>query len=210
MIDNLKFIKITVGPLETNCYLVYHKDTRETIIVDPGAEPERISKIIKENRLIPTKIVNTHGHIDHIGGNRYLKEKFKTSILIHYQDIKTMNSAGNKSMALILGTKPSPEPDEYLSHDDRIYINNNYLEVIHTPGHTPGSICLKSHLFLLTGDTLFCGSVGRTDLPGGSWKELIKSIKEKILTLNDDLEILPGHGLVSTLREEKNYNPFLK
>ncbi len=197
-----------MGALETNCYIVFTQEG-EAIVVDPGGEPDKISFVIEKNNLKPVKIINTHGHADHCGGNKALKEKYSIPILIHRNDLKILNSLENKIFFPLMKGNPSPEPDEFIEEGDFIKLGESGLKVLHTPGHTPGSISLITNKIIFSGDTIFYQSVGRTDLPGGSWNTLINSIKNKILSLPDETLILPGHGPSTTVGREKTSNPFL-
>ncbi len=204
----MKYETLVVGALETNCYLVYCPLTKECAVVDPGAEAEEILRLIAAKGVKPVVILNTHGHVDHVGANRDLKEKFDVPLCIHSADKPMLEKSQHSELALFLEAKDSPSPDRLLKEGDKIKIGKSFLEVIHTPGHSPGSLSFFGDGFLLSGDTLFSGGVGRTDFPGGSWKELENSIKSKILVLPDETIILPGHGPSTTVGQEKSSNPF--
>lgn len=206
----MKYITLTLGALETNCYLVYCEQKLECAIVDPGAESEKIFRVVKQKSLRPVFLINTHGHIDHIGANKDIKDEFDIPLLIHSSDSPMLNSSLQSEIGFFIGAKESPSPDRFVKGEDEINIGNGSLKVIHTPGHSPGSVCLLGDGFLITGDLLFCGGVGRTDLPGGSWEDLLTSIKEKIFILPEDLVVLPGHGPQTTIKQEKNSNPFVR
>jgi len=206
----MAFETIVVGPLETNCYLLICEETQECAVIDPGAEPDKIIRTIMERGLEPVVILNTHGHVDHIGANKDIKDRFPVPLRIHQTDLPLMHGLMASEISSWMGAKASPEPDGYLQEGDRITVGNGSLEVLHTPGHSPGSVSLLGEGILFSGDTLFCGGVGRTDLPGGSWPELESSIRDKILPLDDDLVVLPGHGPSSTIGREKGANPFLQ
>jgi hydroxyacylglutathione hydrolase len=205
----MKYETLVVGPLETNCYLVYCQDTLECAVVDPGAEAERIFLMIARGNLKPVLILNTHGHIDHIGANKDIKEKFNIPLYIHAADSPMLENVQKSEMAIFLGAVDSPPPDNLLNDGDKIKIGKSFLRVIHTPGHSPGSVSFLGDRFLISGDTLFFGGVGRTDLPGGSWKDMESSIKNKILTMPDEMVVLPGHGPSTTVGQEKRANPFI-
>jgi len=200
---------IAVGPLETNCYVVYCQDSLECAVVDPGAEADRIFQLIARKSLKPALILNTHGHIDHIGANKDIKEKFNIPLYIHSADSPMLENVQQSEMAIFLGAMDSPSPDHLLNDGDKIKVGKSFLQVIHTPGHSPGSVSFLGDGFLLSGDTLFFGGVGRTDLPGGSWKDMESSIKNKILTMPDEMIVLPGHGPFTTVGQEKRANPFI-
>lgn len=200
---------VVVGALETNCYLVYCPRTLEAVIIDPGAEAEKIFPLIHELGLKMRAILNTHGHIDHVGANRDFKEKFNLPIYLHPSDQPLLPRNQQYELSFLLGAKESPAPDYGLADGDFIHFGEVELKVLHTPGHSPGSVSFFGENLLFSGDTLFCGGVGRTDLPGGSWRDLEKSIREKILILPEDILVLPGHGPATTVGEEKRSNPFL-
>lgn len=200
---------IAVGALETNCYLIYSEDTLECIIVDPGAEPDKIVQEVNANSLKPIAIINTHGHVDHVGANKPVKQEFDIPLYIHQADLKLLKSALQSGFGLMIGAKKSPSPDKFLKEGDTLKLGKSHLRVIHTPGHSPGSISLLGDGFILSGDALFQSGVGRTDLPGGSWEELQESIKRKILTLPPNTVVFPGHGPPTKVSIEKNSNPYL-
>lgn len=201
---------IEVGAFGTNCYLVYRQENPKCLVVDPGAEPEKIFHIIAENKLEPAAIINTHGHVDHVGANKDIKDRFDIPLYIHESDSQILRSVLQSGFAMVLGAKSSPPADIFMKDGDQLDIGGIRLRVIHTPGHSPGSICLFGDGVLLSGDTLFCRGVGRTDFPGGSWEELDRSLKEKIYILPDDTVVFPGHGPETTIGQEKHSNPFVR
>lgn len=199
-----------------NTYVVYDPATRKCAIVDPGMicpeEEEAISRFIERNNLEVTNIINTHLHIDHAVGASFAKGRWHTPLLAHKDD----ESLGERirEQAQMFGIREKVENvsiNSYLDDGDIIKIGDGTLEVLHVPGHSPGSIALydKTGKWVITGDALFAGSVGRTDLPGGSMPQLMQSIKEKLLSLPDDTAVYPGHGPASTIGRERVYNPFL-
>ncbi|MCX5666254.1 MAG: MBL fold metallo-hydrolase [Candidatus Omnitrophica bacterium] len=204
--DDFNVDRLEVGPMGANCYIVTHTPTKDACIIDPGGEPERIMDFIKKNGLKPKFIMNTHGHGDHIIGNGY----FGVPIYIHRleKDFLT-DPALNLSGAFGLSIK-TPKASKLLEDGDKVYLNDLEFEILHTPGHTPGGISIKLDGVVFTGDTLFAGTVGRTDLPDGDEKVLLGSIRSKLLTLDDDTVVYPGHGQESTIGTEKESNPFLK
>jgi len=210
MMGHMKYEMVVVGALETNCYLVYCEETLESAVVDPGGDPERIIRKIGELGLKPVILINTHGHVDHVGANKDIKEKYDIPLCIHASDDKMLNNIIASAMGLFIGAKKSPKPDKFLEEGENIPIGNSHLEVIHTPGHSPGSISLSGDGFLLSGDLLFYGGVGRTDLPGGSWSVLEDSIRNKIFKFPDDTIVLPGHGPATSVGQEKMANPFIR
>lgn len=198
---------LTVGPLGVNCYILYD-ESGSGIVIDPGDEGENIMAAVDRLGLKLTHIVNTHGHFDHIGANGYLKEKSEAKLLVHSADAEMLQHADMAAARFGLTADPSPEPDTLLADGDVIESGDMKLTVIHTPGHSPGGISLHSGPHLVTGDTLFAGSIGRTDLPGGSMDQLIESVRSRIFTLGDDVRIYPGHGPSSTVGFEREHNPF--
>ncbi|NLC07129.1 MAG: MBL fold metallo-hydrolase [Syntrophomonadaceae bacterium] len=203
-----------VGQLGTNCYIVGCEETREAAVIDPGGDALKILKFLERNNLKLTHIINTHGHIDHIGGNRALKDQTQAELIIHEEDASMLTSAG-RNLSLFSGMVMSgPAADRTVKEGDKIKVGNTVvLEVIHTPGHTPGGMSLKLEVdgknILFVGDTLFNGSIGRTDFPGGSYRQLIESIQQKIMVFPDETEVYPGHGPGTTVGFERKSNPFL-
>jgi len=181
--------RFVVGPLGTNCYLVYGKSGKSGFLIDPGMFDERIRDVIKKNGIDVKNIINTHGHIDHTAGN----EKFGYPVLIHENDSGSLSSPAKR----------------LLKDGDIIEGADVTLEVIHTPGHTPGSISLKAENRIFTGDTLFLGCVGRTDFAYGNERDLQNSIRHRLMVFGEETEILPGHGPLSTIGYERKNNPFL-
>ncbi len=203
----------TVGMLDTNCYLVGSVEEGEAVIIDPGfntdIEGQNLMKAADQNDLQIKYIVNTHGHPDHTSGNGFIKKATGASILVHEHDAP-MLSEGGRNLAVLFGFSIAPSSPDRLLHDgDIIEVGSVRLKVIYTPGHSKGSISLLSNGVVFTGDALFAGSIGRYDLPGGSYKELMDSIKNKLAVLPDQTKVYPGHGPASTIGEEKMTNPFL-
>jgi glyoxylase-like metal-dependent hydrolase (beta-lactamase superfamily II) len=201
----------TVGRFLTNCYIITCRETREAIVIDPGLEDkdeaERVLNCIRDNSLKPKSVVNTHGHPDHTCGNAIAKN-YNVPIMIHKDDAYLMGIFG-KELAQTLGFKNfSPPSDILLNDGDSIVFGNNKLSVIHTPGHSQGSITLLEKNAIYTGDTLFAGSIGRTDFPESSEIQMKTSL-EKLKKLPDKLAVYPGHGPATTLGIEKRENPFL-
>lgn len=201
---------LVVGPLQVNCYLVGCETTGQAAVVDPGADVPLILEALQRNKLTLTKIINTHGHFDHIGGNRELQDATDAELLIHQEDQPLMQQATQHAAVYGLSTENSPEPTGVLNDGDQISIGDLHLDVLHTPGHSPGGVCLLCGDHLFSGDTLFAGSVGRTDLPGADHQTLIDSIKGKLAKLPDDTQVHPGHGPDSRMGDEKRNNPFLR
>ena len=213
--DSEIFVKqLVVGPLAVCCYLVGYSETKETAIIDPGGDEDLIINTIKKMSLKPVIIINTHAHPDHTAGNQTLKQVFNIPIAMHESDAGSFLNQANLFLGSMVGALPTPQPDILLKDGNNVVLGEISLKVIHTPGHTPGSICLYYPGHVFTGDTLFVKAVGRTDLPGGSWETLIKSIKTRLFTLPEETIVWPGHDYGekpnSTIGEEKRFNPFIK
>ncbi|MFH1096608.1 MAG: MBL fold metallo-hydrolase [Candidatus Desantisbacteria bacterium] len=200
---------LIVGDLRANCYIISHEDSRECIIIDPGENGERILQFLEEKGLIPIYIINTHGHSDHIGANLFISEQTGAKILIHQNDAKMLHDPISNLSSFLGDPAVSKQADYILEDGEILEISGITIEVIHTPGHTKGGICLKIDNHLFTGDTLFAGGVGRTDFPNGSHKALMESINKRLMALNDEMIIYPGHGESSTIGMERRNNPFL-
>jgi len=205
--------RLTVGILSTNCYIVGCPQTKEAIIIDPGfdrgEEAKRVLKEVDQHGLRIQYIVNTHGHPDHLSGNGIIKRATGAPILIHKEDAPLLTDTAKNLSDLFGFQMVSPPADKTLQDKDVIKIGEIVLTVLHTPGHSRGSICLLGEDVVFTGDTLFAGGVGRTDLPGSSHQEILRSLKNKLMPLPDHLRVYPGHGLSSTMGREKRFNPFL-
>ncbi|WP_243276933.1 MBL fold metallo-hydrolase [Desulfallas sp. Bu1-1] len=198
-----------VGPMDSNCYIIGCEKTRTAAVVDPGAEGGRILRRLESLGLTCKYIIITHGHIDHIGALKEVQQATGAEVLIHKDDAGMLTSPA-QNLSLFMGSMLKfKEADRLLEDGDKIQVGDITLEVIHTPGHTPGGICLKVGQDLITGDTLFAGSVGRSDFPGGNHNVMINSIKTKLLVFPDSTRIYPGHGPSSTIGAEKRHNPFL-
>jgi hydroxyacylglutathione hydrolase len=200
---------ITVGPFEMNCYVVAEDAFPECLIIDPGDEPERIIKVIEDHGLEPTRIVNTHNHIDHIRHVSKIQDHFNIPFYLCEDDLPLLESI--KSQGLLFGL-PSSEPPKvsgFLKEGDSFKLHKEQFQVFFTPGHSPGSICIYVPGHVFVGDVLFKDSIGRTDLLGGSYEVLMNSIRTKLLTLPDDTIVYPGHGPVTTIGREKQFNPFI-
>jgi hydroxyacylglutathione hydrolase len=197
--------KIYIESVDTNCYVFGSAKTREVLVIDPGSEPDKIKGLIKTENLLPKFIVNTHGHIDHIGANSELG----LPVYIHEKDANFLTNP-LLSLAPFYGKlKGSPKASRVLKEGDYIEVSDIKLKVMHTPGHTPGGISLYRNGLVFTGDTLFLQSIGRTDLPYGSADAITRSIKEKLFTLDDDTVVYPGHGEETSIGFEKRNNPWL-
>ena len=200
---------LVVGLLETNCYILGDEKTKDAVVIDPGEEFEEIDKQLKASALKVKYIVLTHGHFDHTGALARLRESTGAEILIHAEDASMLSSSGQAQPFLLDSGAEPCAADRTLKEGDKIRFGEATLEVLHTPGHTPGGISLVTDKMIFTGDTLFCGSVGRTDLAGGSFSKLIDSIKGKLLAKGDDYLIYPGHGPATSIEDERKQNPFL-
>ncbi|MFQ5839820.1 MAG: MBL fold metallo-hydrolase [Candidatus Methylomirabilales bacterium] len=207
MEGQVKVERFVIGPLETNAYLVV--DEAEVVLVDPGLESEGIYDTIDRQGLHVVAIVNTHGHFDHIAGNAFFKAKTGAPLLIHEADLPVMEGADQQALHFGFHLPQMPRPDRLLADGEEIAVGSGVLGILHTPGHTPGGICLAGPGFVLAGDTLFAGSVGRTDMAGGSFETLLSSIRVKLLSFPDDTLVYPGHGPVTTIGAERAHNPFL-
>jgi len=206
----LKLIRIQAGIYAVNCYIIYSEDTNEGIIVDPGGDVDDILDYVRENNLNIKYLVLTHGHADHIGGLKGLKEALGAIIAIHEDDVDMLKDADKNLSSVMAMGKVELEPDLLLREGDILEFGNEKAKVIHTPGHTRGSICLEINDVIISGDTLFAGSIGRTDLYGGDYDTLINSIKDKLMTYPDETKVYPGHGSPTTIGRERKYNPFLR
>jgi len=198
-----------VGPLQVNCYLVGCETTRDALLIDPGSDPDLILKGIAEAGLSVRSIVNTHGHCDHIGANRRLVEETGAELCMHPDDVPLIERALEQAALYGLQTTQSPQPGRLLVEGDRVEVGKLSFEVFHVPGHSTGSICLHADGHVFVGDVLFAGSVGRTDLPGGNFEQLIAGIRSKLLVLPDETLVHPGHGPDTTIGREKQVNPFI-
>lgn len=202
---------IVVGPLGVNCFILGDKQGNEGVIVDPGADCEMILGAVNRLGLKVKYLINTHGHFDHVGCNRQVLEATGAEFLIHEKDVALLQMASRSARKYGLEVEDSPLPNRYLNDGMRLDFGRRSIEVLHTPGHTEGGCCLllRNEGLVITGDTLFADSVGRTDLPGGSHDLLIQSIKEKLLPLDDETVVWPGHGPSSTIGQERRQNPYI-
>jgi glyoxylase-like metal-dependent hydrolase (beta-lactamase superfamily II) len=202
------------NPFQENTYVLYD-DTKECVIVDSGcytqSEQQELVEFIESNKLKPKYAINTHGHVDHVLGSSFVKNHFNIDILGHPEDLPLMQMAVKQGLMFGITIDDVPTIDININDGDTIMFGSSELAVIHTPGHTLGGVCLLSQKgeFVISGDTLFQGSIGRTDLPGGDYNQLISSIENKLLTLNQDYKVYPGHGDPTTIGWENKNNPFL-
>ncbi len=205
----MRIFKLAVGPFEMNTYIVAEDQGPRCFLIDPGDEPEHILQVLDTNGLIPDRIIITHAHIDHI---RYLKELQKQRNLplyMHEDDLPLLENINEQALFFDLSTAGVPEVYDFVRDNDIIEIGTLRFKIFHTPGHSPGGICIYGDGHLFVGDVLFKDSIGRTDLYGGNYAQLKQSIKEKLLTLPDETVVHPGHGEDTTIGREKRFNPFL-
>ena len=201
--------KLVVGPLASNCYIVGAEATKEGMVIDPADEAEKILQSVKELGLKIKLIVLTHGHPDHVGALKEVKEATSAEIVIHADDVEILQQ---QFLGFLFGLSYPipPPPDRLLKEGDSIDIGDRHFSVIHTPGHTPGGICLLGHGVLFSGDSLFNYGIGRYDLPGGDYNQLMDSLQTKLMALPDDTIVYPGHGPDTTIGAERRGNPFLQ
>jgi glyoxylase-like metal-dependent hydrolase (beta-lactamase superfamily II) len=199
-----------VGPIGANCFIVGDDTTREVFVIDPGDEPERILEALRSLQARPTALVNTHGHFDHIQGVDAVRRATGAPFWIHEAE-RDILAQGPARAKVIFGIDlpPSPVPDRWLVEGDRLVVGGLTLTVRHTPGHSPGGVCLIGDGIAFVGDTLFAGSIGRTDLPGADTETLLASIARVLLPLPDETVCYPGHGPETTIGEERGTNPFV-
>lgn len=202
--------KLEVGPIMANCFIVGCETTKEAAVIDPGDDADRILMELAKSELKVKYLINTHGHFDHVGANRRMKEVTGAQLAIHPDDEPMLEELSQSARMFGLSAENSPPADFLLNDGDKITFGDITLEVIHTPGHSRGGVCLytKGHLF--AGDTLFAGSIGRTDLAGGDYDTLISSIKNRLLSLDEETVVYTGHGPETTIGNEKRMNPFLR
>ncbi len=206
----LEVRSFTVGPLENNTYLVWDRSSLEAVLVDPGMGSEAVEATLKELGLTLAAILNTHGHFDHIYRNVHFSRAYGCPVLIHEADLPLLRTMPEHAALFGFPAEPCPDPSGLLADGQEVRVGTGSLKVLHTPGHSPGGVCLAGEGFVLTGDTLFAQSIGRTDLPGGSYDALVTSIREKLFTLPDGTQALPGHGPATSIGYEKRNNPFVR
>ncbi|MEE4198826.1 MAG: MBL fold metallo-hydrolase [Bacteroidales bacterium] len=210
----LKIKTFVFNPFQENTFILYD-ETKECVIIDAGSndlhEKNEIYSYIGNHELIPKFLLNTHCHIDHILGNAAILEKYAIPFLAHQEDMPLMERANDMALAFGLNVQEPPKPSRFVADGEEIKFGNAVLEVRHVPGHSPGSVAFvaNNERFVIVGDVLFKGSIGRTDLPGGDYNTLIQSIKQKLFSLDNDFEVYPGHGDSTTIHHERFTNPFL-
>lgn len=202
-------IRLVVGPLQVNCYILADEKTKEAVVIDPGDDAEDILRVIREKGLTVKYIINTHAHFDHVGANKRLKEETGAQLLLHEAEATVLEGSSRHAAIYNLKTTSSPPADRYVKHGEVIAAGEISLSVLHTPGHSPGGICLVEQGMVFTGDALFAGSIGRTDFPGGNLMTLLNAIRANLMILPDETRVFPGHGPDSTIGDEKRDNPFL-
>jgi glyoxylase-like metal-dependent hydrolase (beta-lactamase superfamily II) len=201
---------LTVGLLEVNCYILGDEETKEAVVIDPGGDEDKILEALKYAELNLKYIIDTHGHFDHVDANQPLKEATGAKIAIHEADAQMLSQPSAEAMFFTGNRARVSQADLLLKEDDLISFGPYRLKVLYTPGHTPGSISLvlEGFPYVYVGDLLFAGSIGRTDFPGGSFDNLIQAVRTKIFPLGDQYAVYPGHGPVTTVGQERKYNPF--
>jgi len=200
--------RFEVGPLFVNCYLIGCEQTRLGAVIDPGDEADMLLEQAQSLGLQIQQIINTHGHSDHIADNKEVKALAGAKIYIHPADADMLTDPRKNLSAFFGEAIVSPPADAFLQENQIHKLGRLEFKILHIPGHSPGSACLLHHKTAFTGDTIFAGSIGRTDFPGGSYELLISGIRTKILTLSGDYALLPGHGPITSVEEERLYNPF--
>jgi hydroxyacylglutathione hydrolase len=199
---------LVVGPIQANCYILGCERTNLAGVIDPGGDANRILMVLAKEGLRLVYIINTHGHFDHTTDNKRLKEVTGAQLVIHRADAPMIMNQSEKGSMWGIRIENSPAPDRYVEEGDMIAFGDISLKVLHTPGHSAGGISLFTDKMVFVGDTLFAGSIGRTDFPGGDYKSLIRHVREKIFTLGDDVVVYPGHGPRTTVGQERQTNPF--
>ncbi len=201
---------LPVGPIMANCYILGCEETQKAIVIDPGDEADRILMALARSKFTVEYLLNTHGHFDHVGANKKMKEVTGAVLAIHEEDEPMLSQLSASAASFGLSAQNSPLADQYLREGDTICAGSISLKVIHTPGHTRGGVCLYTPGHLFSGDTLFAGSIGRTDLYGGDYDTLITSIRTKLLPLPKETIVYPGHGPETSIETESRINPFLR
>lgn len=205
----MKIEAIVVGPLQVNCYLLICEETGKAAVIDPGADAALILQAVVAADCDVVMIVNTHGHFDHVGANKPIKAATGAELVIHSDDVPLLQQANMHASVYGLTVEDSPLPDRLISEGDLLQVGNLKIDIIHVPGHSPGSVCLHVEQHLIVGDVLFAESIGRTDLPGGDHQLLIRGVREKLLVLPDATVVHPGHGPDTSIGHEKISNPFV-
>jgi glyoxylase-like metal-dependent hydrolase (beta-lactamase superfamily II) len=205
----MRLRRFTYGPFAENSYLVVGDSGSRAALVDPGLDSEPLLDVLRDEGLELDWIINTHGHLDHVACNAFFKTKTGARLIIHPADEPHLRRLTEQGRRFGFEVPPSPAPDEHFVDGRTFAFDGLEFEVIHTPGHTPGGVCLRSGESMIVGDTLFKGSIGRTDLPGGSFEALCGSIRDKLFRLPDETVCYPGHGPETTVGSERRSNPFV-
>ncbi|MDP2645808.1 MAG: MBL fold metallo-hydrolase [Desulfobacterales bacterium] len=201
---------LVVGPIMANCFILGCERTGEAAVIDPGDDADRILFTLAEAGLKVKYIINTHGHFDHVAANKKMKDATRADLLIHALDAHMLATLSDSASVWGLSAENSPPPDQTLDDGAVIVVGDISLQVIHTPGHTPGGVSLATDTCVFAGDTLFAGSIGRTDFQGGDYDTLISSIQNRLFPLGDDVRVLSGHGPETTIGRERRTNPFAR
>lgn len=201
--------ELVVGPLMANCFIFGCEETKEAVVIDPGGDADRILFSLADSGLKVKYIINTHGHFDHVSANGKIKNATGADILIHPLDASMLGSLSTNAAIFGISVENSPPCDQTIEEGDTVSFGKITLKVLHTPGHTPGGISLYTDKIVFVGDTLFAGSIGRTDFPGGDFNTLISSIRTKLFKMDDDVRVLSGHGPETSIGSEKRFNPFV-
>jgi hydroxyacylglutathione hydrolase len=201
--------ELVVGPLMANCFICGCSKTKEAVVIDPGGDANTILLSLADSKLKAKYIINTHGHFDHVSANGKMKDATGADILIHPLDAPMLEKLSSNAAFFGVSVENSPPCDQTLEEGDTVSFGDITLKVIHTPGHTPGGISLYTNGVVFVGDTLFAGSIGRTDFPGGDFNTLISSIKTKLFKMEDDIRVFSGHGPETSIGTEKRHNPFV-
>ena len=199
---------LVLGPIQANCYILGCERTKQAAVIDPGGDVDKILMALAKDNLRCGYIINTHGHFDHSAENKHLKEVTGAQLIIHRADAPMIINQAASGEMWGMRVDNSPPPDRYVEEGDLISFGDITLKVLHTPGHSGGGISLLTDKMIFVGDTLFAGSIGRTDFPGGDHESLIQNVREKIFPLGEDIVIYPGHGPKTTVGREKRTNPF--
>lgn len=211
----IKIEKFVFNPFQVNAFVLY-TESGECFIVDASCQGDGEIKVLEdfihENNLIPRAVINTHGHVDHLPGAKYFTEKYQIPFYLSEEDEFLVKGAVEYGAVFGFYLEQPPLPDKHLKEGEVLSLGDNEISLIHVPGHSPGSIVfyMRNEKILITGDVLFAFSIGRTDLPGGNYSQLINGIKEKLLILDDDIVVYPGHGPATTIGQERKMNPFLQ
>lgn len=202
---------LTVGPVQTNCYLAINKETNEAIIIDPGDDADRIGMRLMQLEAKPVAILLTHGHFDHAGAAKTLAAQYDILVYAHEKEAETLEDSRMNLSGPLAGGATTYHADVFLKDEQELTLAGLHMRVLFTPGHTPGGCCyyFPREDVLFSGDSLFCGSVGRTDFPGGSMRTLVDSVRSKLMSLPENTIVYPGHDIETTIEQERMYNPFL-